>query len=62
MVLCAEFGFFTTTPGGSLFMKRIVASLALLSALGALFFGLVPVAAYRIFHLGILLLDRKSVV
>ncbi len=37
-------------------MKRIVASLALLSALGALFFGLVPVAAYRIFHLGILLL------
>ena len=37
-------------------MKRIIMPLALLTALGALFFGLAPLAAYRIFHLGILLL------
>ena len=37
-------------------MKRVIMTIALLSALGALFFGLAPLAAYRIFHLGVLLL------
>ena len=37
-------------------MKRAIMTIALLSALGALFFGLAPLAAYRIFHLGVLLL------
>ena len=37
-------------------MKRFIITLALLSALGALFFGFVPLAFYRIFHLGVLLL------
>ncbi len=37
-------------------MKRIVTVLALLTAVAALFFGLAPLAGYRIFHLGVLLL------
>lgn len=37
-------------------MKRFVFAIALLSALAALFFGLAPLAGYRIFHLGVLLL------
>lgn len=37
-------------------MKRIIMPLALLTALGALFFGLAPLVGYRIFHLGVLLL------
>lgn len=37
-------------------MKRFVFAIALLSALAALFFGIVPLALYRIFHPGVLLL------
>lgn len=37
-------------------MKRVIMIAALLSALVALLFGLIPLAGYRIFHLGVLLL------